>query len=235
MLGRRKTKSKGWCYMINLGDEVAVEICEWGGRAWRRYPGSPRRSHRVYFQSHASWNETPLYLHREIWKSAHGPIPEGYEIHHVDENPLNNTLENLECLTAREHRRRHRQAYRSQRQLEHLRKIRPAALVGLAKWKASAEGIAALREQGRKVMEARPLLDFRCQHCGIPFRSKQARSMFCSPTCQQKAHPTPPKHQHVCRECRESFFSARRVRDFCGRRCSSLAREKAKRARAGAT
>jgi hypothetical protein len=43
--------------------------------------------------------------HRKVWEEAYGPIPDGYEIHHKDNNRLNNALDNLECLTRVEHMR----------------------------------------------------------------------------------------------------------------------------------
>lgn len=45
--------------------------------------------------------------HRVIWESAHGPIPEGYEIHHKNGDGRDNRLENLQMLTHKEHRRLH--------------------------------------------------------------------------------------------------------------------------------
>lgn len=42
-------------------------------------------------------------LHREVWARAFGPIPEGCHIHHRDGNPLNNRIDNLECIPASEH------------------------------------------------------------------------------------------------------------------------------------
>jgi hypothetical protein len=43
------------------------------------------------------------YLHRLIWEDAYGPIPEGYDCHHIDENPLNNDLSNLKLMLHAEH------------------------------------------------------------------------------------------------------------------------------------
>lgn len=43
-----------------------------------------------------------IYVHRAVWEAFNGPVPEGYEINHKDENKSNNTLENLELLTHRE-------------------------------------------------------------------------------------------------------------------------------------
>lgn len=45
--------------------------------------------------------------HVLIWERAHGPKPQGCDIHHIDGNGKNNALENLECLTKSEHRRLH--------------------------------------------------------------------------------------------------------------------------------
>ena len=41
--------------------------------------------------------------HRVIWENANGPIPDGYDIHHKDGNPHNNSLDNLMCLSHKDH------------------------------------------------------------------------------------------------------------------------------------
>src|SRR5262252_8844376 len=47
-------------------------------------------------------------LHRDVWEAAHGPIPEGHEVHHRFDNDRDTTdIERLECLTVEEHRRAH--------------------------------------------------------------------------------------------------------------------------------
>lgn len=46
-------------------------------------------------------------LHTVIWEEAHGEIPEGCEVHHIDLDPSNNQLENLQCLTKEAHRKLH--------------------------------------------------------------------------------------------------------------------------------
>lgn len=38
-------------------------------------------------------------LHNLVWTTFVGPVPEGYEINHMDENPSNNRLDNLNLLT----------------------------------------------------------------------------------------------------------------------------------------
>lgn len=49
--------------------------------------------------------------HHILWEEASGPIPEGYEIHHIDENKKNNDLENLKLLSVSDHQRTHSPHY----------------------------------------------------------------------------------------------------------------------------
>jgi hypothetical protein len=45
--------------------------------------------------------------HRHVWECAHGPIPDGYQIHHIDRDRSNNKLWNLAALKPRDHKRAH--------------------------------------------------------------------------------------------------------------------------------
>ena len=45
--------------------------------------------------------------HVWFWKQTNGPLPKGHVIHHIDFNPLNNNLNNLQCLTIGEHMKLH--------------------------------------------------------------------------------------------------------------------------------
>ena len=46
-------------------------------------------------------------LHRDTWEFFNGKIPEGYDIHHLDENKDNNSIDNLECLSKSEHTKKY--------------------------------------------------------------------------------------------------------------------------------
>ena len=41
-------------------------------------------------------------VHRLVWEAFMGPIPEGLQINHKDENKSNNSLENLEIVTPKQ-------------------------------------------------------------------------------------------------------------------------------------
>lgn len=49
-----------------------------------------------------------MFEHRYVWEKTKGPIPSGYEIHHIDGNRQNNNINNLECVAESEHHSRDR-------------------------------------------------------------------------------------------------------------------------------
>lgn len=46
-------------------------------------------------------------MHRYVWEKEKGAIPDGWDIHHINENKADNRIENLECLPKAEHTRRY--------------------------------------------------------------------------------------------------------------------------------
>lgn len=61
----------------------------------------------VYRQQTSGHYVENLPLHRAVWSYHFGEIPVGCQIHHIDCNPTNNDISNLQCLTVAEHRRIH--------------------------------------------------------------------------------------------------------------------------------
>jgi len=49
-----------------------------------------------------------ILVHRKVWIEKYGKIPKGYVIHHKNGNKKDNRIENLECLSFKEHAKRHR-------------------------------------------------------------------------------------------------------------------------------
>lgn len=85
-----------------------ADIILYNGLKYYRFPNHAGKSKRRYY-----WVSNPQrrvgYLHRHIWEDVFGPIPKGHEIHHKDENTLNNNSLNLECLTKAEHMAHHKE------------------------------------------------------------------------------------------------------------------------------
>lgn len=53
-------------------------------------------------------NTAARFEHVEVWERHHGrPVPDGYQIHHVDFDKLNNSPDNLLAVTPTEHKRLH--------------------------------------------------------------------------------------------------------------------------------
>lgn len=51
------------------------------------------------FRTSLNSQQNFFLIHKAVWESFHGKVPDGYEINHIDENPLNNRLDNLNLLT----------------------------------------------------------------------------------------------------------------------------------------
>lgn len=76
--------------------------------AWRQQqPIKPKGKNYWWVRS---WNKARRGKseHRMVYEFLHGEIPEGHVIHHVDYDSLNNSPENLRCMSADEHDDLHR-------------------------------------------------------------------------------------------------------------------------------
>ncbi len=65
-----------------------------------------------------------ISVHRLVWQTIHGPIPKGMQVHHIDENKLNNHISNLELLPIGVHQGLHlKNKPKSEETKEKMRKI----------------------------------------------------------------------------------------------------------------
>jgi uncharacterized CHY-type Zn-finger protein len=201
------------------------ESIVFNGTTFRRYPESKRRSDRVYFTPGIADKKKGFgRLHEEIWKHANGPIPEGFHIHHIDHDPLNNSLSNLESIPAADHHRHHSASEESQERLaseewqDHLSTIRPMA----AAWHSTPEGIEWHREHGKKVAAERPVLAGKCEQCGDAFLSKMP-DRFCSNKCKSawRRDSGLDDVERVCGNCGNTFtVNKYRKTTSCSRTCA---------------
>lgn len=45
--------------------------------------------------------------HNVVWEEHHGPIPDGFDVHHRNRDKLDNRIENLQLVSRLEHKRIH--------------------------------------------------------------------------------------------------------------------------------
>ena len=62
-------------------------------------PGNAGSGYQFVQLSNADRKLRKHLVHRLVWEAFVGPIPEGLQINHKDENKCNNSLENLEIMT----------------------------------------------------------------------------------------------------------------------------------------
>ena len=76
------------------------------GRPWgwfkRGGPLSLRPRHDSYLRT-ADREGRACSVHRGCYEAHCGEIPDGYVVHHIDKDRLNNAIENLACMTHGEH------------------------------------------------------------------------------------------------------------------------------------
>ncbi len=206
------------------------DVVEFNGITFIRFPESKSLSIRRYFYPFARGRRVKGVgaLHQAVWVAHFGPIPKGYEIHHKDENPLNNDIANLECLTRSEHGLRH--GNKSPAQRRHFERIRPLAAI----WHGSSEGRAWHAEHGRQTWDGRRTEQRVCLECQQPYESKGLRDTdkFCSSACCQRWHYRNKTYfvEKPCPVCGTMFLEAPGKLDTCCSRSCGMRRSCARRA-----
>jgi hypothetical protein len=124
---------------------------EWRGERWYLY--------RDYFR-----NRKGQLLHREKYKDAFGPVPDDWDVHHIDGDKTNNELSNLVAISRRDHLREHGPR-------------------GFQLWNSDQRSEAT----SKHVWGKRQPVAVICQICGVEFQSIGMRTKNCGPNCRAKA------------------------------------------------
>ena len=128
---------------------------EWQGQRWwyntkmRRYRGP-----------------TGLLLAVAVWCWHNGPVPDGYEIHHKNEDPTDDRLENLEAVSIHEHRSHHG----------------PKNGAKSATSPSVASGLGAAVMWPNREFETRV-----CIECGDAYQTRSTYSSYCGKQCSVRA------------------------------------------------
>jgi hypothetical protein len=157
-------------------------------------------------------------MHIVVWEFYNGKVPKGHQIHHVDENKSNNSIENLRLMTAKEHLSMHMTEEKKDRARIHAEKIRPLT----KKWHASEDGRKWHKEHGIITWDAREPFEGVCDCCGEKFVTKTFHQMFCSNKCKS-AHRRKSGIDNIevaCEYCKKVFSKNKYAkRTSCSRSC----------------
>lgn len=74
------------------------------------WKGGRIHHHKGYIAIHSSLRKPSggpkyIYEHVLVWEKAHGKVPQGWHVHHINGVKSDNRLENLVALSARDHAR----------------------------------------------------------------------------------------------------------------------------------
>lgn len=148
-------------------------------------------------------------LHRIIWETQNGPIPEGFHIHHKDEDKLNNHIDNLECLSHSDHLRLHMKQNSEK----------------LHQWHKSPKGRASLGKKSKQLWKDRKIHKISCLQCGREFEAKQVdRAKYCDNNCEQAARRARGDDliDRECTICKQPFKVNRYYKTLtCGYKCGA--------------
>lgn len=190
------------------------------GYRYRRYPESKHRNGRVY------WVRTKpgggaKYFHVDLWEHYNGPVPEGYHIHHIDHDPLNNDISNLACISPTAHAEHHMgnlpegRLDSMRRNLDNIRSL-------ASEWHGSAVGREWHSQNAKKMWENKQPKTLTCACCGSEFESLGARVKFCSNACKAKARRNERKDwvPVPCKGCGvERLLNRYQIREYCSKWC----------------
>jgi len=152
-------------------------------------------------------------LHRMIWQKHFGNIPKGHHIHHIDFNKLNNSIENLQCLTHKEHLSLHMKLSTARNE-----------------WHKSPEGRKKMGQKAVECWKNRVVHTLKCLHCGKDFLAKQIdRAKYCDNKCEQSARRLrgDDNIERLCVICLKPFvINKYHKTKTCGYACGDRLRRK---------
>lgn len=185
------------------------------------FKGIEYRRHKNYYIAPPSVREEHSNLHRAIWANAHGEIPAGHHIHHINGDPFDNRIENLECIPAAEHLSEHAknsQWIKSGGAAAQLDKVRHLAV----NWHRSDEGRAWHSNHAKELWECREPVAKECNYCRETFKTKHYHQQFCCRLCKQRKlngvnTAPPPRRCHCGNEF--EIKTAGSTKKYCSPKC----------------
>lgn len=170
-----------------------------------------RRDKRTgYYLSSAKINGKRRRLHVFVWEHYNGSVPEGYQVHHIDEDKGNNDITNLVLMTSSKHSRHHA----IENAIDNYEAVRDNMVNVAGKaakaWHKSPEGHAWHKEH-YKQMEGRLHAEQKhtCAYCGAEFTTTSHKSQYCSNRCKAAARRKSgvDNVEKICEKCGKPYIA----------------------------
>lgn len=187
---------------------------------YRNYTFGKHQKQPYYY---ATVKQRKKALHRYIYECEKGPIPDGYHVHHIDENPFNNTIDNLEVKTGFDHLSFHGKKADRQKLL----KLAETGREYAKEWHGSPEGIEWHKQHYidcELKMQERVIRN--CSNCNKLTSTKRKNgNAFCSNNCksQWRRRNKPDKKIVTCLKCGKEFETLKYLpNSYCSKECKPV-------------
>lgn len=181
-----------------------------------------------YLSAKPIYNNKRIRLHRYVWIIENGEVPQGFDVHHKDEDKDNNEPDNLELMINLKHRKHHIDKimvnHFDERREKFIKYAHPAAV----EWHGSTEGRQWHSDHWNETLKipmTTKIIKI-CTVCGAEYETVQAKngvSQFCSKKCKAKARRDSGVDNETrnCVVCGKSF-EINRYEDkiTCSRQCA---------------
>ncbi|MBO4780495.1 MAG: HNH endonuclease [Selenomonadaceae bacterium] len=151
----------------------------------------------VYKKNHSGHYAKDLRIHQAVWAFFNGEIPAGYQIHHIDEDKNNNSIHNLQCLTASEHQLLHWQKTR------HIGAVREFVCTRCGnKYSAVDNGRNKYCSECKNKIQYAPAVRRRiykkiCAFCHKEFETRYKETQYCSRKCSAFARQAKKRRENT--------------------------------------
>lgn len=181
-----------------------------------------------YLASKPTYQGKRERLHCYVWRYFNGPIPDGFHVHHADENKANNNIENLRCIPTRLHIKHHANEYAANNYATIIDNLNQRARPKASEWHKSEAGRAWHRERYMDSLgKAKPILH-KCQMCGKEYFSKhKSHSKFCSNNCKSayRRKLGVDNETRTCKVCGREFITNKYSSGkCCSGKCAGILR-----------
>jgi hypothetical protein len=175
-------------------------------------------------------------MHWDVWEYSNETRKKGYHIHHIDENPNNNSIDNLEEIEASKHLSDHAKAMHRDNP-EWSADFRAKGIEAAKEWHKSNDGKKWHSEHAIKNNFGKQTYGTKdCKQCSKEFERGNVNAKFCSNKCksQWRRLQGVDNEQRECTYCSKEFTANKyEKKQCCSKSCSAKHRWNERKSREG--